>query len=228
MRFLAPLVLIALPMPGLAQRSFSLPPGCEAFVTVQSRGCTVSHHFTCESDPEGLQRRVDLSEEGMVYAGAIDRETQWIESFHFLSGHSERLAPNPADPASFTNLLQTNLDTFDFETLSDEVGTQRYVGQDRLTGETVTIDGVDLLQTEYQIVAYAADGTEMWRSTGNEYISPEWRMFMSGTSEVTTPDDSWEDDGSPREFIFPGEDGFLSASPKFDCGVVMSSWSPAE
>ena len=27
----------------------------------------------------------------------------------------------------------------------------------------------------------------------------------------------------PVQFIFPGEPGFLSANPKFDCGAVLSS-----
>jgi hypothetical protein len=80
------------------RRTFQPPQGCTAFLTVQSAACTVSHHFTCEADPEGWQRRVDMDEEGIAYSGAIDAETQWVESYHFLSGHSEALAPTPPTP----------------------------------------------------------------------------------------------------------------------------------
>ncbi len=184
--------------------------------------CTVSHHFTCDADPEGWQRRVDMDEGGIAYFGAIDSETQWIESNHVLTEHSERLAPNPADPASFTGLISTNLDTFDFETLSDEIGPTRYVGQDRLTGETVTIDGVTLDRTEYSIKAFMPDGTLVWSGEGSEYISRDWRMFLSGTGTIIAGGESTTSDDAPVEFIMPGEPGFLSVSPKHGCGVVMS------
>ncbi len=216
------LSLLLLAAPAAAQDTFNLPQGCEAYLTIQARDCSVSHHFTCEGDPEGHQRRVDLTEEGMVYAGAIDRETQWIESFHVLSGHSERLESSPADRASMTELIATGTDTYDFQTLSAEIGPTRYAGQDRLTGETVTIDGVDLRQTEYEITATTPDGTFLWSSEGREYISDEFRMFISGTGTTTTSDETWESDGTPVEFIFPGEPGFLSSQPKHGCGVMMS------
>ena len=210
--------------PAAAQQTFSLPAGCEAYVTVQSRNCLVAHHFICAGDPEGHQRRVDLGEEGMLSTGMIDFETQWIQSFHTSTGHSETLRDGPTDPASFTELVTTGEDTYDFHTDSDEIGATRYVGRDGLTGEVRVIDGVALKETEYSIVAYDSDGTEIWRSTGNEYISEDWRMFLSGRGSTTASGETWESDDSPVEFIFPGEPGFLSANPKYDCGATLSKW----
>ena len=206
------------------RRTFQPPTGCEAYLTVQMASCTVSHHFTCSADPEGLQRRVDMDEEGVTYFGAIDAQTQWVESHHVLSQHSEFLAPNPRDPASFDDLLAKGQDAWDFTTNSPELGPTRYVGQDRLTGETAEIDGVTLDRTEYAITAYDAQGNEIWRSTGNEYISRDWRMYLSGTSSVVVGEEVAESDDTPVEFIFPGEPGFLSVSPKHGCGQVMSSF----
>lgn len=227
MRLAIAAALILSPTLAAAQaRTFSLPQGCTAYLTVQSKACQVSHHFTCEGDPEGLQRRVDLDEEGVSYIGAIDAEAQWMESFHVNAGYSERLGDNPADPASFSELTATNRDSYDFTMVSDQIGTTRFVGEDTLTGEVVTIDGVTLDRTAYQIRAIAEDGTELWRAEGNEFISREWRMFLSGVSRYSTPNGDFEDDNSPVEFIFPGDAGFLSANPKFGCGVVMSSWAP--
>jgi hypothetical protein len=225
MRRLIPFLLMLAPVPALAQdgRTFALPQGCTAYVTIQSRACSVSHHFTCQGDPEGWQRRVDMDESGVSYFGAIDSETQWMESNHVLAGHSERLEPAPNDRASFTELTTAGVDTYDFQTISPQIGIQRFVGQDRLTGRTVTIDGVVLDETEYAITAYDAAGNEMWRSEGNEYISRDFRMFLSGTSTITTPAESWDSDNTPVEFIFPGEAGFLSVSPKHGCGEMISA-----
>ena len=220
-RFLVPFLL--LPAPLAAQDRFGLPAGCDAYLTIQARNCSVTHHFTCEGDPEGYQRRVDLTEEGMVYAGMIDAETQWIESIHVASGHSETLENESADPASMTELMRTGEDTYDFTTFSAELGQTRYEGYDRLTGGRVTIDGVTLQETEFAIIASDSGGTVLWQSEGNEYISEDWRMFLSGASRTTSPDGTWESDDSPVEFIFPDEPGFLSANPKH-CGATTAAW----
>lgn len=209
-------------LPAAAQMSFALPAGCEAYVTVQKRACTVSHLFRCDGDPEGHQRRVDLNESGLTYMGVIDAETQWIESFQGSSGETTTLAANPTDPASFTDLLASGRDGMDFQTQSDMYGLTRYVGEDRLTGVMVDIDGVTLQQTAFDMVVTDQAGEEVWRITGNEYIHPKWRTFLSGVRTFTTPDDAVTEDGTPMEFIFPGEDGFLSSLPHYECDVVTS------
>ena len=218
------LALALLPGAGMAQAPFALPQGCEGYLTVQMASCTVSHHFTCAADAPGLQRRVDLAEDGVTYFGAIDAETQWIESTHLRSGHSARLEASPADPASLTELLATGVDNYDFRTLSDEVGETRYVGGDSLTGRTVTIDGVTLEQTRYSFRSIAGDGTVQWSSEGFEFVSREWRMFLSGTGTVTVGGETYETDDTPVDFIYPGEPGFLSPDPTTGCGLTMSSY----
>jgi hypothetical protein len=216
------LALICLAAPAAAQSTFEPPAGCDAFLTVQSTSCQVEHHFVCKDDPKGHQRRVALDEEGLTYAGEIDNETQWIESFHILSGHAERLESNPAEPASLTDLIAQGVDDYDFQTQSDEIGTTRYVGQDTLTGRQIVIDGITLDETSYEVTAYSADGDEIWRSQGNEFINRNWRMFLSGTATTTINGETFENDNRPVEFIFPGEPGFLSANPKHGCGVAIS------
>lgn len=217
-------LLICLAGPAAAQEQLALPAGCEAYVTVQLKGCVVSHHYTCARDPEGHQRRVDIIEEGVVYSGVIDHETQWLQSYFPMSDDFEQLLPDPADPASFTELVETGSDSYDFEIESMVYGVSRYVGGDRLTGESVTIDGVALQRTEYRIEQFDGRGEVIWRSSGSEFISEEWRVFLSGAGMSWTPGDGSQSyDETPVEFIFPGEPGFLSMSPKYECGAVMSS-----
>jgi len=219
------LALICLSAPVAAQEGplqFSLPAGCDAYLTVQNESCEVNHYFTCEGDRAGHQRRVSLDEEGMTYVGEIDSETQWINSFHMLSGHRERLEDDPAERASLSDLIARGVDDYDFRTFSDEIGTTRYVGQDTLTGRQITIDGVTLDETTYDITAFDEAGNEVWSAKGREFISRNWRMFLSGRGTVTTPNGTSERTNQPVEFIFPGEPGFLSSRPKHGCGVAVS------
>ncbi len=220
----AALALICLAGPAAAQTDapFSLPAGCTAFLTVQSESCQVGHHFVCEGDPSDHQRRVSLDEQGVTYVGEIDGETQWLNSFHPLSGHSETLEADPVEPASLSDLIEKGVDDYDFRTLSDEIGVTRYVGQDTLTGRQVTIDGVTLDETTYDLIAFDEAGNELWSSKGREFISRNWRMFLSGTGVVTTPDGQFERTNRPVEFIYPGEPGFLSQNPKHGCGLAIS------
>lgn len=223
MKILPIIALAFAPMSVAAASTFNLPAGCTAYLTVQDRSCSVDHHFRCEGDAAGTQRRVSLSEDAMTYMGQIDAETQWLESYHPLSGHTEKLESNPAEPASFSELTSTGADDYDFATMSAEIGKTRYVGRDTLTGNTVVIDGVTLEETTYDLTAYGADGAVRWRTKGREFISREWNMFLSGAGTITTPTDSFKKDSTPMEFILPGEAGFLSTKPKFGCGVMMSA-----
>jgi len=206
----------------LAAQQFSLPQGCEGYLTIQTTSCSVSHYFRCDVDTNGEQRRATMDEEGLSYVGRINRNAEWLESFHLRAAYTERLMSS-VDPMSMTELLANSVDTWDFTTESREIGDSQYVGFDSLTGETVEIDGVTLLRTEYALTAYDAAGTEMWRSEGSEFVSRDWRMFIGGTSSYITSDDRFDSDDTPVEFIFPGEAGYLSVNPKFGCGVEMSA-----
>lgn len=213
--------------PALPQGRFALPAGCEAYVTVHKADCTMSHLFICAGDPQGHQRRVDLNETGLIYMGVIDAETRWIESFHASTGQTVRLVPGAADPASLTDLIATGRDTMEFETLSDMFGITRYTGEDRLTGETVVIDGVELQRTEFTLTVQDAAGQTAWQVRGREFIHPGWRTFLSGTRTYVTEDGDVTEDATPVEFIFPGEPGFLGTSPRHGCDMMMSQTGQA-
>ena len=204
--------LLMTPM-GVQAAAFQLPVGCKAYLTVHDNNCQVDHHFHCDGDPAGLQRRVTLSEEGMWFMGQIDSETQWVESFHALSGHTGRLESNSADPASLSALLATGHDSFDFFTQSAEICRTRYVGEDSLTGRTVVIDDVILDETRYSLTEFSPAGEELWRAKGHEFISRDWRMFLSGKGVVTTPTDRFEKNDVPVEFISQGRPDFYHLNP---------------
>ncbi|NGQ91283.1 hypothetical protein G5V65_10270 [Rhodobacter sp. HX-7-19] len=220
---LAACIVMGSALPAMAG-SFAAPEGCTTFLTVQSKGCRVSNHYTCSADAAGDQWRTDFDQEGPYFTSRIDSEAQWVESFELDPPVRQTLDPNPQDPASFSGLLATGNDSFIFG-LSDDTGERTRVrGSDRLTGRQVVIDGITLQETEFNFTETDLSGNVLRRSRGNEYIHPDWRLFFSGPSQWDGGDGTYLPlDGSPIQFIFPGEPGFASTQPLFDCDAVMSS-----
>ena len=216
-------LLISLPLPVLAG-TFTPPKGCTAHLTVQSRGCVVSHFYTCEGDQKGEQWRADYDAAGPFFLSKIDRDAQWLESYQFSPSTKEVMDPKPKDPASLSDLISTGLDTFDFELSKDNGDHSRITGFDKLTGASVTIDGVTLKQTEYEYTQTDDKGNVLRHSKGHEYISEQWRSFFSGHSEWEAADGTWTpSDNAPVKFIDPGKPGFGATVPLFECDDQMSS-----
>lgn len=209
-----------LPVAVTAQ-SFPVPEGCEGVVTVQQRGCIMVNVWQCEADPVGDKWLALFTQSGPFSIQHVDREFQWLESFKMTG--NETLVQPATDPASMTELLENGLDTFEFE-IKKPAGTERNVGFDALTGVEMKIDGEPLLQTEFEGRTFDADGNELDHGAGRQYVSAKHRIFFFGESwNPETPDQIV--DMSPVEFIYPGEDGFFSANPKFECNEIDTRFS---
>ncbi len=208
--------------PAFAAGKFTVPEGCTAYLTVQHASCQVSHHYTCGADPKGDQWSVYAGPDGPYYQSRIDYETRWVESFDLINGESDRIATE-ANPAAFTRLLQTNRDDFDFTTASSTGEIRRYKGYDRLTGQQVTIDGIDLERTEFELSTSAGDGSPLHTRKGSQLISRKWRIFFADQEEF---ENSYGDRDSstdtPMTFSQPDEPGFLAAKPQFGCNMMMT------
>jgi hypothetical protein len=222
------LTATSLALPVQAQRSerlFQVPAGCSAFLTVQSRGCTVSHHWTCEGDPAGTHWRVALDEDGPFYLSFTDREFRWLRSWALRANIQSHLIEPEDDPASLTELFETGSDSmvFSLQFQGPEGVAQRdYTGFDRLTGGEVTVDGQTLLVTEFAYEYNTPDGLR--RTEGSQFVHQNWRLFFGGMETTILPDgERVEENHAPMEFAGPGEDGFLTLQPNYDCGAMMSS-----
>lgn len=206
-----------------AAATFTPPGGCQLQATVQNRGCSVSQYYICEADPEGWQRSAIFGKDGLYHLSVIDAETRWIESRSPQTGLMDRLVEESEDHASFSDLLETGRDDFDFWTESNTGERLRHQGRDVLTGETVEIDGQTLERTEFELTTTAESGEVLIERRGNQFISREIGRFYGGT-EVTT---DWtgarrETNDSPVIFSFPGEAGFGETTPQFDCDQLMT------
>lgn len=222
MKFCALGLVLALALPAAAEAgSFVAPEGCETFLTVQSRGCRVSNHYRCTADQPGDQWRADFDQEGVYFLSRIDSEAQWVESFEFNPDTRQSLDAGASDPASFTALLGGR-DDFDFRLSKDDGSRSHVTGFDALTGKVVTIDKVPLPQTAFEFTEVDDAGNILRKARGHEYIHPEWRLFFAGPSEWWDGTDWQPVDGSPMQFILPGEPGFAATQPIFECGALMS------
>ena len=208
--------------PAAAQQSFAAPEGCEAVLTVQNKGCVMTNVWRCEADNPGDQWIALITQAGVFSVQKVDAEFQWIEAYK-LTGNQRLITP-AEDPASLTELFETQIDTWDF-TLETEGGTERNVGYDQLTGETTEIDGELLLNTEFQGRTIDGEGNEIDASSGRQFVSEKHRLFFFGES---WPQDNPEQiiDMSPLEFIYPGEPGFFADQPKYECNEIDARFQP--
>ncbi|MEM6608217.1 MAG: hypothetical protein AAF689_06530 [Pseudomonadota bacterium] len=225
----AALVLVGTSASAQTAPTFVVPAGCSAFLTVQSRQCTVSHYWTCPSEPEGTFWRAALDSDGPYYLSQSDENYRWLRGYSLRSDSQSELIVPEADPANLDELFETGTDAMEFTLLRRDAGIEferTYTGFDTITGATVIIDGEELLLTDFAYEYETEQGTS--RTSGNQFLSQERRLFFGGIETVTLPSgEVLEADYSPREFIDPGEEGFLSMLPLYDCGDVISAlpWS---
>lgn len=214
------LACLTAPAAPVQAATWTAPEGCEAFLTVQAKQCRVSHYYRCAADAPGDQWRVDLDQEGPFFYSRINSEAEWVESYDPVK---QVLDPNPADPARFSELLAEGIDTWSFSLSKEDGFVSRAEGYDRLTGRSVVIDGITLQETEVDFTEYDEAGNVLRRSRGNEYLHPDWRLFFAGPGETDLGDGRWLPiDGSPVEFVFPGEKGFLARQPIHDCDALTA------
>jgi hypothetical protein len=177
MRSLVLTAALVLPLPVTAG-SFTPPEGCTTFMTVQSRQCRVSNHYKCAADPAGDQWRADFDQQGPFFLSRINSEAEWVESFDLGEMVVRQvLQPNPADPASFSELVGTGVDSFEFGLSRDNGEETNVRGFDRLTGQSFTIDGITLLETEFDFTETDLNGAILRQSRGNAYGNTEERSI---------------------------------------------------
>lgn len=216
------LLALSLAAPALAG-AWQVPEGCEIFLTAQSRACRVSNHYRCGNDAPGDQWRADFDQEGLFFLSRINFETEWVESHEVNPPVRQTLDPGAEDPASFSGLLASGHDSFSFALTRDDGRHSRVTGYDRLTGRSFTVSGVTLEETEFEYTETDDTGNILRREHGNESISRDMRLFFAGAGETDLGDGTWLPyDGSPISFAFPGQPGFGSTRPLYECDALTA------
>lgn len=217
-------VLLAAPAPAA---TFTAPQGCRLEMTIQSRGCTVSQIYRCQGDPAGTQHSAIFGQDGLTHMSTIDAETRWIESSNPQSGLVDRLVDQANDHASFSELLETGRDDFDFWTKSNIGERLHHVGHDILTGEKVVIDGIELEKTQFELTTYNSNGEVLIQRSGQQFISRANGRFYGGAEQFSDwTGQSGNSNDSPVDFSFPGQPGFGATEPQYDCDMMMAQAAP--
>ena len=201
---------------------FQVPEGCKLEVTVQMRQCTVANHYTCAGLPQ--MRFISYADgQGEFFLSQLDAETRWISSFSPETGEEERLDEASPDHASFSTLLATGRDDYDFATQSNLGARYIYRGFDKVTGAREVIGGVVLEHSEFEITTLDGAGTMLSRRKGDEYFNREMRVFFSGTEHFENAvGDKVTTSAPPASFAFDGEKGFGADKPEFDCDALLT------
>ncbi|WP_343080332.1 hypothetical protein [Ostreiculturibacter nitratireducens] len=221
-------LVLAPALPASAAEQFAPPTGCEGYLTVQLKSCQVANYYRCQQDNPGDQWTTYFDSEGPFYTSMIDAETRWVRSFDHFDGSWEFLDEESPDHASFSALLDTGRDDYDFSTTTDYGETRHFKGFDELTGGTVKIDGVTLERTTFQMTASNAEGEFLHSREGNQLISREWRVFFADTEHFENAfGDKVDSVDTPVEFVFPGDKGFFSTKPQYGCDMMMTGGATA-
>ncbi|OWY13175.1 hypothetical protein B6V72_10270 [Thioclava sp. F34-6] len=203
---------------------FKPPQGCEVFMTVQMHNCQVANYYRCAADPEGDLWTAFADGEGIYYLSHIDSETRWLESVSTDTGEIEMFDPGASkDAPSFSALLSDGKDDYDFVTRSNYRGLRRYVGSDALTGNSLSIDDVPLETITFDLREDDQNGQTVATRTGTQYSSRKYRVFFSGAERFENDQgDVVSYDDSPVRFDFPGDPGFSTETPEYDCDLMMT------
>lgn len=217
---------------GQAVAQATVPPeGCAGILTVQTRACSVSHYWRCDAAPEGTTWEVSYDQDGPVSVHTYDRDFQWLDAFYFETGTTERLYEPGPDPISMTELLETGADSYDFTTVEQTGGETTKLtttGRDEATGKTEVIDGVTLHTYNVRSETRNEAGEIVFAAEGKQYVYKAERLFMLGQESYFDGDQEWQEDNTPREFIFPGEKGFDDFSPRYGCNALQAGYSLPE
>ena len=220
------LILLTLPLAAGAT-GFTPPDGCTLHMTVQTRGCVVANYYTCDSDAAGDRRTVFADKDGIFSLTRIHAETRWMETYSPVDGITDRLVPEAHAHASFTRLIETGRDDYDFAIVDSTGEVRRYRGHDRLTGETRRIDGRLLEVTESAVQVDSGTGEPLYARRGQQFIDRAQRLFFGGQETLEVPGSAPEvSNEGPVYFALPGEPGFAASTPEYDCDVLMTAAPP--
>ncbi|WP_406721482.1 MULTISPECIES: hypothetical protein [Thioclava] len=213
-----------------ADDQFAVPDACTLDLTVQMHSCQVANLYHCAGDAEGDRWISYADGDGEYFLSLIDSETRWLQSISLDNGEIAQLdEAGSKDNASFSTLLDTGEDDYDFVTYNNFGETRRQIGRDWLTGDKVTIDGKVLERADFKLETQDKAGNILARRSGTQYIDRDLRVFFSGRETYESPQgDSVQTYDAPVSFAHEGEDGFGAAKPIYDCDMTMTALRPED
>jgi len=203
--------------------------GCTPTVTVQAADCSVLAAARC-GEGEDMILRLQVYDEGGL-ANVEEQTLDWSLLFTASPGEGFGIFVDEGehDELSWDSPRRYGEDYFNYHVVFAVPGMGEF--DTNLTGilieqgEAVEIDGHALDLYRFRFAATLGDvGTlEVDQSA---YGSAEFGFFLNGKGVQRFAGEETELGSTPMVFFEPGEAGFTSADPKFNCGVTEISAPP--
>lgn len=210
--------------PVVAEPTF--PEGCAPLVTVQNTDCEVDIYLACTA-PE----RVRVQNYGPDGLDLVEEMTpDWSLKFSVdASGMSGLVVrEGPQEPLSGRAVLEGGISEFsypvDFYLGRPEPIRTRLTGAFRMTNRETELDGYALRRIETRMTVALGENALETIQTG--YYSDAFGIFMEGPGSLRVGENVQQVDKGPAKIIAPGEPGFLSVAPLFNCEAEEAALSP--
>lgn len=197
------------------------PVGCEPFLTVQTLACEVDIYLRCET-ADGREVRVqNYGAEGLDSIEALDGDGSLKFSIDPAGQSGIVVRTGPAEPLSRKAMLKDGVSRFvypvDFYYRGPDPEPAELTGEFRMTGQEVEIDGHVLKLLENRMTVALAPPRGPIETIQVGYYSPEFDVVMEGSGSLRVGDAVQQVRNGPAAFFGPGESGFLSVAPMFNC-----------
>ncbi len=209
----APLALgVAVALSSAAQAETFVPrEGCSHVVTIQSQGCTVRNVVTCPKMGDG-PLVYTTGKDGKVVATAFDADGATMFTGPQDAG---MLLKDRTDLFSLATLTAQGTDSYDYTMTGHDGAEIRFAGTATLTGETVDIDGRNLLVITTR-QAVTPPGSVPVESEISAYLDQELALVLTAEArDLATGAVMFQ--RAPVDYLFPGEDGALATEPLIGC-----------
>lgn len=210
----AALFAIALPISAgaaLSAESLSVPPGCEAVVTVEKAGCIATTvlncgtHFEGRSFANGHLQASHLFTRDWAFSGYVLRNGLQTVEIAFDEGRSITLADLVENGAATTDRRASigsgRLKALEYHLISEAA----------LTGETVELGGHTFQRGTLRRSFQRSNGANSLEFELEILVSPALDLLIEGMySRQTKGSDPEILNQTPRSLRFPGDPGFLA------------------
>ena len=200
---------------------------CEPQMTVQKQSCEVTSFWRCPDG--GILARTSWNDQPEAYE-SYDRDYNLRFSVRPADEVGMLSVTSISDPRTLSNLLAGGFERTDFRSVvrlilpaPREIDAWQEL---RLTGETVMLDGVELLVMQSTSSLAIGTGGQESLTEATSYYAPLTGMMLGGSYTMTFQGMVITDvTADPLAIALPGDPGFLSETPAF-CGENLSQLAP--
>jgi hypothetical protein len=195
------------------------PAHCEAVMTVQKRGCVVETIFRCGQGAAMIWRNEEFDAEGPASVSHSTADYVGIEyaqadgSYGVISDPALSYAPHPRDVIA--KGTGTGRDSGSIRLGSFRRPVDLLVALTHLP-DPLILDGVRLDVFDLAAQMKFPDPMPIINGTGKAYYDPVTGVLFSAETRMDWPPSDDVPD-TPLRIILPGQPGFASTSPTFDC-----------